>query len=261
VQLSTLGAGLLAAAVVAGLARRLGWLRTDGAVAAVAVGGAAFGGARWAGGLTLLAFFLTSSLLGHLPAPGRRPPPERTHPARTARQVLANGGPAAAAALAWGWGVGPWALAALAGSLAAAAADTWATEIGTRFGGPPRALGLGPPVVPGTSGGMTAAGTLAGLGGALAVAAVAGLAGIPDPWAVAAAGLGGMLADSALGATLQAVWRCPVCGRRAEVAADGCGVRGRRVRGLPWLDNDGVNLAATLTGGLLAAALHGALGP
>jgi uncharacterized membrane protein len=36
---------------------------------------------------------------------------------------------------------------------------------------------------------------------------------------------------------------------------DGCNVPGAREKGLPWVDNDVVNLAAAITGALLAILL------
>ena len=59
-----------------------------------------------------------------------------------------------------------------------------------------------------------------------------------------------MLADSVLGATLQGEYECPACGARSE-RGDGksvCHEPVRLVKGWRWLDNDVVNLAATLVG-------------
>lgn len=241
-----LGLGVVAGAAGGLAAWRLRWLRADGAWCAAVVGAAVFGCAGFAGAVPLLLFFITSTLLGRLPRRGAG----RRHGARTARQVLANGGAAALAAILAASGA-RWALPALAGALAAANADTWATEIGTRWGGVPRAFGFGPPVEPGASGGMSAAGTLAGLAGAALVAAAVG------GRAAALGGVAGLLADSLLGATVQAAYRCPDCGARTEVCRhDGCSSDGVPQRGrLPWLDNDGVNLAATLCGAAVAALL------
>jgi uncharacterized membrane protein len=63
-----------------------------------------------------------------------------------------------------------------------------------------------------------------------------------------------MLGDSLLGATVQARYRCRRCGAPAEGAAH-CGEPAQHAGGLAWLDNDGVNLAATSAGALVAAAL------
>jgi uncharacterized protein (TIGR00297 family) len=192
----------------------------------------------------LFAFLLSGSLLTRL-ATG-------ASPRRSARQVVANGGIAALAAL-----LGRWPEAA--GALAAATADTWATEIGTFSPSPPRLITTGAPVAPGRSGGITPLGTAGGMAGALALAAISALVAPVLGWRGAAAaavgGTVGMLVDSLLGATVQARFACPVCGMATERAAgEACHGSVELVRGVGWLDNDAVNLAGSLAGALLAGA-------
>ena len=182
------------------------WLTRRGAAAALAVGVATTWGFGWRGLLLLLAFFVSSNLLSKAKT-------------RNERQVLANGGVAALAALAGSW-------AAFAGALAAATADTWATEIGRYSRKPPRLITTGKPVAAGTDGGMTLVGTVGGIAGAAFMAALAFLFEPRVAVAVAVAGVFGMLLDSLLGATVQGAVR--------------------------WLDNDAVNLAATLAGAVVA---------
>ncbi len=218
------------------------WLSPGGALAALAVGALVAIGTGWAGVALLLAFFLPATLL--TPGGGRR----------RAVQVLANGGIAAAAALlarahpAWG--------AAFAGALAAAAADTWATEIGGRSRQLPRLITTGRPVAAGTSGGVTWLGTAAGAAGAAFIAAVAALLGMVRPGWAALAGAGGFaacLADSLLGATLQARYRCATCGTVCETPRPCCGRIPALAGGLRWMTNDTVNLLATAAGAVVAA--------
>lgn len=203
------------------------WLSGGGAAAALAVGGATVWGLGWRGLAMLLAFFVTSSALTRV----REAP-------RTARQVLANGGIGAAAALLGSW-------PAFAGALAAATADTWATEIGARSRSAPRRITTWEPVPAGTSGGITALGTAAGVAGAGFLAAIGVLV---EPAtllaAVTCAGVAGMLLDSVLGATVQGTERRGG-GERLE-------------RGVAWIDNDAVNLAATAAGALVAWAIAAA---
>jgi uncharacterized protein (TIGR00297 family) len=217
------------------------WLSPGGALAALAVGALVAIGTGWAGLALLFAFFLSSTLL--TPGGGRR----------RAVQVAANGGVAAAAALlsrthpTWG--------AAFAGALAAAAADTWSTEIGARSRRGPRLITTGRPVPAGTSGGITWLGTAAGAVGAAFVAAAAALLAIVEPGRVLLVGMGGCaggLADSLLGATLQARYRCATCGTAAETPRPCCGGRPALARGLRWMTNDTVNLLATVTGAAVA---------
>jgi uncharacterized membrane protein len=67
------------------------------------------------------------------------------------------------------------------------------------------------------------------------------------------AGFFGSVADSILGATVQAQYRCPVCGKITE-KKDHCSKKNiPLIRGYRSMNNDRVNLLCTLTGGLLAA--------
>ncbi|MFB6157577.1 MAG: TIGR00297 family protein [Haloferacaceae archaeon] len=96
---------------------------------------------------------------------------------------------------------------AFAGSVAAAMSDTLSSEIGGLFDRP-RLVTTLERVDPGTDGGVTWQGTLAGLAGAGLVAAVATLLLPPGPGLVAAgvvvvAGVAGMFVDSLLGATVE----------------------------------------------------------
>jgi uncharacterized membrane protein len=71
--------------------------------------------------------------------------------------------------------------------------------------------------------------------------------------AAAVGGVGGALADSLLGATVQAIYRCEACGKETERhPRHGCGGKTRRARGWAWLDNDWVNFISSVTGGLAA---------
>jgi uncharacterized protein (TIGR00297 family) len=195
------------------------WLTGRGAAAALAVGVATIYGFGWRGMTVLLAFFFSSNVLTaaargrkHSGGGGRR----------TARQVVANGGVAALAALAGNWS---W----FAGALAAANADTWATEIGSHSRSLPRLITTGNPVPAGTDGGMTVLGTAGGLAGAALISGLSHTLGYRMAAPVAAGGALGMLLDSLLGATVQGK--------------------------VSWMDNDAVNLAATLTGAVCAGLL------
>jgi len=222
------------------------WLTGDGVAAAVAVGAATWWGMGWRGVVLLFAFFVSSSLLTQLA--GGRDGPGRPGGRRNARQVLANGGVAALGAF-----VGSWSLAA--GALAAATADTWATELGSFSPRPPRLLTTGRVVPPGTSGGVTLLGSAGGAGGALFLAAVTTLLFHPPRpplLLITVAGVAGMAADSLLGATLQGKFTCLTCGRVGEDRNTGCHGPMILVHGSPALDNDGVNLAATVAGAAVA---------
>ncbi len=121
-------------------------------------------------------------------------------------------------------------LFAFAGSIATAMSDTLSSEIGGIFDDP-RLITTLERVEPGTDGGVTWQGELAGVGGAAVVAGIAALlfesVGAPGAAVITLAGAGGMTMDSLLGATLE----------------------GDR------LGNQAVNFLATLTGALVGAGL------
>lgn len=253
-----LAVGALLAAAIAVVAERAGALSRSGRWAAIGVGTVATA-AGWAWSALLVAWFVASSLLTRL---GRGAKRARTagsveeSSARSALQVLANGGLFAAAALAYGLTHDARYAAAALGALAAATADTWATELGTLWGGAPRSILSGAPFAAGMSGGVTAVGLLASIAGACLIA-FAGTAFVaPDlmPWGgVALAGIAGALADSVLGASVQHKRHCARCDVLTERRVHDCGSATTGARGLPWMTNDTVNLLATATGALLAA--------
>lgn len=232
---------VLAAAAVALPAWRLRALSGGGALVAVVVGATTLAAAGLGAAVVMVIFFVTSSALSWLPG-------SRGRSRRGARQVLANGSVAALLALSYRFE--PLAAPAFVGAIAAATADTWATEIGTRWGGTPRRILSLRAVPAGTSGAVSANGTLAAVAGALAVSGAGALfmSGV-DASVIPAAALSGVLGslvDSVLGDGLQASYRCPSCGARPEVARhEGCHSIAVRTTGLPGLDNDAVNWLAT----------------
>lgn len=251
--------GLVAAGAIGFAARRLRSLTTGGAIAATLVGGAAVS-AGWSWGVLLIAYFVASTLfsrVGRAEKEGRTGSIVAKGGERDAVQVFANGALFAGAALAMNWHPNARWLALGAGSLAAATADTWATEVGTLFGGTPRSILTGRLVPPGTSGGISAVGTLASVSGAIFVALFAHALG----WELAIAryvflgGLAGSLFDSVLGATCQARRWCEACATETEREVHDCGAQTTPRRGLPWLDNDVVNFLSNAVGGLVAALL------
>lgn len=248
-------AGFFAASAISLLARRRRALTRDGAVAATAVGTCVFAVGGLPAAVALNVFFVSGSALSRLKAREkvRRGLAQAKGGERDAGQVLANGGPAMVALLLGAMLGRPAAgQTAFVGALAAASADTWATELGMLSPHRPQRITTGQPVLPGTSGGITPLGLLASTSGAAAVALAWRSGGGHAAWApVVLAGLAGSLFDSLLGDTVQAAYVCSRCGASLEQpwhATDGAD--GRLVRGYPWMNNDTVNLLATLVGGV-----------
>jgi uncharacterized protein (TIGR00297 family) len=267
--------GILIAVVVSLGGWKARALSTRGALAAVLLGVLVFGGGGLAWAFVMVLFFVSSSLLSRLNfgAAGRKAQSAGEFSKgsrRDAWQVAANGGAAGLAVLLHllypdaGW---PW--LAFCATLAAANADTWATELGVFSRRLPVMITTLQPAERGASGAVSAAGTLASLAGAALIGAAGALLwggrlalDIPPSQRVVGlaiitlAGLGGSLFDSLLGATLQAIYHCPNCDRLTERHPHHhCGAGTQQIRGLPWLDNDRVNLAATLFAPLLALVL------
>lgn len=249
-------AGLAASGAVGLLAYRRGALSRGGAAGAMLTGTTIFAGGGVVPSALLLSFFVSSSALSHW-RKGRKAAVAVVEAAKGERrdfgQTIANGGAAAALVVLGRLRPGtPW-LPALVGALAAVNADTWATEIGLLSRGTPRLVTTLRPVAPGTSGGMTPLGTGAAALGAALIGGVAA-AGSRRPGLLplgVAAGVAGSLADSLLGATVQARYHCPRCDVATERTIHRCGTAATLVGGWRRVDNDAVNLAASLAGALV----------
>lgn len=254
----TLLVGGMLATTIALVARRVGALTTSGAVTAAVTGTIAVV-AGWSWAVVLIVYFVSASLLSRFRAEAKA---ERAGDriekagARDAVQVVANGG--AFTAMALGFVARPditWQTLA-AGALGAAAADTWATEIGLLARQRPRSIVTGKVLLAGTSGGVTAVGFVGAAVGASVIAATGALMRWPSVALVAAliGGILGSVIDSLVGASLQSRRWCDRCSVETEQRIHRCGAATNHAGGVGWLDNDAVNAVATVSGALLGAA-------
>jgi uncharacterized protein (TIGR00297 family) len=251
--------GFLAAGVIAVAARKFRALSSSGALTAVAVGTITVA-AGWSWGILLVAFFASATILSKY---GEQRKAElvgaivEKGDERDGWQVLANGGVFAIAALAHLIWHSPIPAAIGAGALAASAADTWATEIGTLSRGKPVSILSGGHVPVGTSGAVTLVGSIAAVTGALFIAALVTFASWPVTFAaVALGGVAGAVADSILGATAQCRRWCEACRESTERKVHDCGAGTRVSGGCAWLDNDGVNALCSVVGALITLLLR-----
>ncbi|RCK76744.1 MAG: hypothetical protein ANABAC_3169 [Anaerolineae bacterium] len=260
-SLARLGLAFALSFLVAGAGWRLRALSASGAVSAFLMGGIVYGVGGWGAAAVLLTFFVTSSLLSRAFAL-RKQDLNRVvlkGSQRDVWQVLANGGFGTLCILTgMVFPHSPFPFLAFCGSLAAANADTWATELGVLSTQPPRLLINGRRVPRGASGGVTWLGLFASLLGAMLIGGVAAFF-VSEAWlTILAVSLGGMLGsllDSVLGAGWQAVYFCPRCQMETERhPLHSCGEATHLQRGIAWLNNDMVNFACTVLGGFVAGA-------
>lgn len=271
IDLTRIGLGLILSAAIGGLAYWRKSLDTSGWIGAILVGTLTLGFGGWAWGLTLIIFFISSSLLSHYKEQikARRAAEKFSKGGRRDFvQTMANGGLAAAIAVAYGIGGQPaFLLALFAGVMATVNADTWATELGVLSPHRPRLITSGRAVEPGTSGGITLFGSsAAALGAALigvCMLILLALEGASAPWwlipAATLGGFGGAMIDSLLGATVQAIYTY-ADGRETERRFARDGTPTTFLRGWPWMNNDVVNAGSSIGGGLIAALIMVAFG-
>jgi uncharacterized protein (TIGR00297 family) len=270
-QLTQLLLGFLFAAIIAYAAYKAHSLSMSGAWGALVTGTVIFGVGGWRWAVLLLAFFVSSSALTRLFGKKKASLNEKFDKGgqRDMGQVLANGGIGSIfVALHFFFPEAAWPWMAFAASMAAVNADTWATELGVLNPTMPRLLTTGKPVERGTSGGISVYGTLASTGGAAFIALFAAILGnsaipaglFPAPILlflyVTLAGLLGSLFDSFLGATVQAIYRCPQCDKETEKhPLHSCGTQTSQIRGWKWLNNDLVNLGCAIMGAVVGLIL------
>lgn len=152
---------------------------------------------------------------------------------RSASQVLANTGMAAACALCYSGRHAPLMLLGMAAALAVAAADTVSSECGQALRREARLITTFERVPAGTDGGVTLGGTACGAVAAVLVSMVGlwtGLLTAQWMWITVVAGIFGMAVDSFLGALFE---------RRG------------------WMGNDSVNFISTVMAAVGAAAVAG----
>jgi len=245
------------AMLVAVLSARLKLLSTDGAVATFILGSFIFGLGGWQWSVPILLFFIMGSAASRLFSTrkaGYNLLYEKSHE-RDSAQVFANGGIPMLMLVCgtilpdYHW------LLAYVGALSAVTADTIATEIGVFSRGGPFSIPLWERVEKGASGGVSSLGTFTGFVSAAVLASLTltvagGYSLFPVRFVVAAAisGAVGSLADSLIGGTIQAQYRCVVCQKITERTKHCDGRETILVQGYRWINNDVVNFAASAVG-------------
>jgi uncharacterized protein (TIGR00297 family) len=251
--------GLLMSASIGALAYKRGSLSASGWLGAIITGTATFGFGGWAHGVTLVFFFVSSTLWSRLKKNQKVKLEQTVFEKGTRRdiwQALANGGLGALICCAipiWPEHLQTFNVL-FAATMATVAADTWATELGVLFGGTPRVITTLKPAPKGTSGAVSAYGTLAALAAAVSVALVFGVVNASLSWQfvllICLGGLFGCVCDSVLGATVQRMYHGSEGLTERPHGPDGTPYS--LIRGWRWLNNDMVNFISSLAGALLA---------
>jgi uncharacterized protein (TIGR00297 family) len=194
--------------------------------------------------IPLIFFFLSGSLISRL-LPPRHHSDNKSGKARDAVQVLANGGVYTTIALIHYLYPHPFLPVLMAIALSTATSDTWASDIG--LGIPSTTINISNfrPISPGVSGGISLTGTLGGLAGALSIALLYYFIinqNLLHAIYITAAGFTGMIADSLLGAKLQAKYYQPQTGHWSDTLNQ----HYQHKSGFRSITNDHINLISQI---------------
>lgn len=226
-----------------------------GTFAAMFVGISITWGLGWIGLLTLGLFFFSSSFLSSFNHHLKKEEINEKGSQRDAMQVFANGGVAAVMAILYGIVENPLLIVAFIASLAAANADTWASELGPLSKRKPLHIATFKRVDKGTSGAISLLGTCAALAGSFVIASLIGFVEISNQFIfffiISVAGFLGNVIDTVIGAYGQVLYECKRCMLKTEKRIH-CGKRTEHIRGFKWLNNDIVNVSCTASGAIIA---------
>jgi len=258
--------GLLVTSILGVLSYRRKLVDESGVIAGVFVGTSviAFGG--WEMFILLAIFHFVAGFFTHYKyeAKAAKGVAEFKGGARSWQNVLANGLVPTLTAVAEYLHGGNTMTLAFVGAVGASLSDTLSNEIGVLNPTPPRLItSLRRRVPPGYPGGVSPLGTFTAFAAPLSLGMVAYWLGviprsIPAAISVGLAGAVGSLVDSLIGATLQGVYICSVCGKFTEKRYH-CGKPARLHRGYEAVNNHVVNLLMSTTGAAAAIAIWGLL--
>nr|WP_239454181.1 DUF92 domain-containing protein [Bacillus suaedaesalsae] len=232
-------------------------LSLSGAIAASFVGSCIVIGLNGEGLVLLGLFFGTSSLLSKNKSRLKTSTLQIVEKGDTRDfgQVLANGLIPALSCLLFAYTDNDLWIYTYAVSLAAANADTWASEIGTLSKRKPVHILTFKRVAHGTSGAVSLLGLIATLVGAFIIGAGSYLlfdsVTITHCLYIVLFGAFGSIVDTILGATIQAKFQCEHCEILTEKRVHCCD-RTNLKSGIAWMNNDAINFSSIIITVILA---------
>ncbi|MFD2446059.1 DUF92 domain-containing protein [Bacillus sp. CGMCC 1.16607] len=231
-------------------------LSKSGAFASFFVGASIYIGFEIKGLILLGIFFGTSSFWSVFKGQQKKVIEEKMEKGsqRDWVQVLANGGVAALASLLFYFTNQTIWLLAFITSIASATGDTWSSEIGPLSRRLPVSIRNFKVVSKGTSGAISLLGTVAALLG-IGLIILSGYIffsiSLNILWIILAFAIVGNGMDTFLGAYFQRIYRCEICFMEIE-RPNHCGEKAKIIRGLHYLNNDGVNFLSSFLAPSLA---------
>jgi len=243
------------AAIFAFVSYKLRYLTLDGAISASLVAVLLYGFGYWKFAIPILVFFITSNILSKA---GKNLKQEfslmfEKSSKRDSRQVFANGGIAIIWVTIYHFYSIDLIYFLFVSSIAAANADTWATELGVLSKSKPRLITTFERVEKGRSGGITFIGSLAALIGSFLIA-LSGIILMNEPQfnfyillSLTMAGFFASFVDSFLGASFQAQYIDPATKQITEKVFSTVNKANTLISGYKWLNNDKVNFLSILT--------------
>ncbi len=227
------------------LTYRKQWLSADGTIGAWITGILIFSfhGLYWV--LPLILFFVTSSLITKLPKHVTDHLP-RKH-GRKLSQVFANGGTPLILAAYGFYAMDQSIIVFFLAAIAASTADTWATELGMRYGRNPVHCLTFRKLTKGDSGGVSAVGLVGSFLGSffIAMAGILFHLSFDHIMFITVAGFLGSVSDSILGGTVQAKYQCNSCLKAIEEPHH-CNELATKVSGWSFINNDMVNFLSSI---------------
>ena len=255
--------GFLIIFILSILIFRLQYLDRGGTMAGIMIGSIILIGFGWPALIIMMVFFTFSTFSTRLRYSYKRQLGfgQEKGGKRGWKNTLANGGIAASSALANFFLGGEIFFICFLGAMATSMADTLATEIGLLSKSRPRLItNLRKKVGAGTSGGVSSLGELMVVSGSLLIGILASfLEFFPMPileviLIALSGGLIGSHIDSILGATIQSINRCLVCGAITE-SNNHHNKPTESFKGFRIIENNIVNFLSTLAGALAAVGI------